>query len=113
MGMHSDAMASLKMHIAEDKHFADRPILKGTEGATSVKAEITNRIPILRTAAGYREARRIIRQELGGRAIVREELARAGFVDRSTNLLNTNGRPGNIFAQLAVGQAEQEGFVEE
>lgn len=86
---------------------------KGTEGATSLKAEITGRIPVLRDAATLREARRVLREELGGVMTLREELARTGFIDRASNRLTTGVKPFNIFARVAAGEMTQTGTEEE
>lgn len=85
----------------------------GTDGATSVKAEITGRIPVIREAGAFREARRILRDELGGVDTLREELSRAGWVDRITNRLTTGGKPFNIFARVAAGEMKQPGMEDE
>lgn len=85
----------------------------GTDGATSVKAEITGRIPVIREAGAFREARRILRDELGGAPTLREELTRAGWVDRVGNRLTTGTKPFNIFARVAAGEMKQPGMEEE
>lgn len=83
----------------------------GTDGATSVKAEIVGRIPILRDASTFREARRMLTEQLGGTLALFEELARAGFVDRDTKKLTTGTRPFNVFARLASGVMVQQDMV--
>lgn len=85
----------------------------GTDGATSLKAEITGRIPILRDAAGYREARRLLLEELGGIENLREELARVGVIDRESNMLTTGTKPFNFFARVASGEGAQPGMAAE
>lgn len=85
----------------------------GTDGATSVKAEITGRIPVIREAGAFREARRILRDELGGAPTLCEELSRAGWVDRAGNRLTVGTKPFNIFARIAAGEMKQPGMEEE
>lgn len=80
-----------------------RYFFAGTDGATSIKAEITGRIPVLKDAAGFREARRIVSEEMGGVQTLREELARAGWVNRATDMLTTETKPFNIFARCSAG----------
>lgn len=91
----------------------------GTDGATSAKAELIGRVPVLRDAAAYREARRIVDAELGGVRTIWEELNHMGWVDIDTNLLTTNDKPFNVFARVAGGvmsqpnmESEQEGLGE-
>lgn len=48
----------------------------GTDGATSVKAEIVGRLPIIKDAASFRAARRMLTEELGGMNTLKEELNR-------------------------------------
>lgn len=109
MKLVAQAFPSLDSNSMERQRF----FYKGTEGATSLKAEITGRIPVLRDAATLREARRVLREELGGVMTLREELARAGFIDRATNLLTTGIKPFNIFARVAAGEMKQTGTEEE
>lgn len=85
----------------------------GTDGATSLKAEIVGRIPVLRDAACFREARRLLREELGGMLSLREELVRAHLINADTELLTTGEAPFNIFARIAAGVMKPPGFEEE
>ena len=55
----------------------------------------------------FREARRILVEELGGVQTLQEELARAGWVDRETKSLTTGTKPFNIFARVASGVMAQ------
>lgn len=80
---------------------------QGVDGATSLKAEIVARLPVVNDAASYRNARRLLRDKLGGVEALREELAFAGFVDRSSGKLNVSGTPFNIFACVASGKTKQ------
>lgn len=75
----------------------------GAGGATSLKAEIVDRVPKIVDVASYREARAIL-QSLGGVAALREEQIYNGFVDLKTNRLTVEDRPFNIFARLAAGK---------
>lgn len=84
-------------------------IFAGTNGATSLKEELIGRVPVLKDASGYREARRLLRQELGGWETVYEELRRSGFVDGDTHQLTTGSAPFNVFARIAAGKMTQPG----
>jgi len=92
---------------------SSRQSMIGTDGATSLKAEIVARIPELKTASQFREARRLLREELGGVWSLRDELIFCGVVDPDTGLLTTNGTPENVFARVASGTAVQAGMAEE
>mmetsp|Transcript_73908 Transcript_73908/g.154004 ORF Transcript_73908/g.154004 Transcript_73908/m.154004 type:complete len:759 (+) Transcript_73908:35-2311(+) len=85
----------------------------GTDGATSVKAELVGRVPVMKDASSYREARRLLTEEFGGYATLREELIRCGFVDEKSGLLTTSTNPFNIFAMVATGKVDQPGMKEE
>jgi len=85
----------------------------GTDGATSLKAELVGRVPILRDAASFREARRLLREELGGALTVGEELYRCGFLDVETGLLTTGDVPFNVWARVATGKMIQPGMESE
>jgi len=91
------------------KHF----FFAGTDGATSLKAEIIGRIPVLKDASSFREARRLLVEELGGAGTLREELIRAGFVNEDTNQLTTGNNPFNIFAKCAAGALQQPNMAAE
>lgn len=80
---------------------------------TPLKEELTARIPVSRDAAAFREARRILREELGGSQALREELMTGGWVDRQTSQLTTGLRPFNIFARCACGEQKQPDMEEE
>jgi len=86
---------------------------KGTDGATSLKAELVGRLPVLIDAAAFREARRLMLQELGGVAALKRELVRSGFVEAETNLLTTGVKPFNVFARVAAGVMKQPGMEKE
>lgn len=85
---------------------------QGAEGATSLKAEIAGRVPVLNDAATYREARRLL-VELGGAEALREELTFTGFVEPSTGMLTVTDKPYNIFASLASGKSRQTDMLDE
>jgi len=85
----------------------------GTDGATSVKAELVGRVPLMKDASSYREARRLLTEDLGGYKTLREELIRCGFVDETTGDLTASPNPFNIFAMIAAGKIEQPGMQEE
>jgi len=80
-----------------------------SQGSTSTKEEIVNRLPVLKDAAHYREARRLLKEVLGGVEILRAELCWALFVDDETNQLVGANNVGvdNIFAQIASGTMRQ------
>jgi len=59
------------------------------------------------------EARRVLRDDLGGALTLREELARANWVNPATNMLTTDTKPFNIFARLASGVMTQPSFEED
>lgn len=84
---------------------ADIPFT-GIGGATSLKAEISQRVPNLNDAKAYRQARELL-LGLGGAMALRAELGFSGFVDTNTNLLTTNLKPFNEVARLAVGKMKQ------
>mmetsp|Transcript_110424 Transcript_110424/g.352050 ORF Transcript_110424/g.352050 Transcript_110424/m.352050 type:complete len:721 (-) Transcript_110424:20-2182(-) len=81
-----------------------------TGGATSVKEEIMGRLPQLKDAAAYREARRMLTEELGGVASIKNELERAQFVYEESNMLTVGTNPVNIFAQIASDSIKQPGM---
>mmetsp|Transcript_60971 Transcript_60971/g.145291 ORF Transcript_60971/g.145291 Transcript_60971/m.145291 type:complete len:772 (-) Transcript_60971:141-2456(-) len=83
---------------------------EGKGGATSLKAEMIERLPVLRDAADLREARRLLREEFGGVHSLREELLRAGLVDSQTSMLTTGEQPFNLFARLGAGVMQQAGM---
>lgn len=85
----------------------------GTDGATSVKAEIVGRLPIIKDAASFRAARRMLTEELGGMATLKEELNRSGFIDPVTGNLATGTRPFNVFARIGGGVMAQPGMDKE
>lgn len=85
----------------------------GTDGATSVKAELAGRVPVLKDASSFREARRLLIEELGGYKTLREELVRSGFVVDATGNLTSSPNPFNIFAMIVQGKVEQPGMKEE
>lgn len=85
----------------------------GTDGATSVKAEIVGRLPIIKDAASFRAARRMLMEELGGMPTLKEELMRSGFIDPVTGNLTTGTRPFNVFARIAGGVMTQPGMDKE
>lgn len=78
-----------------------------------LKEELTARIPVSRDAAAFREARRILSEELGGSWALREELIAGGWVDRQTSQLTTGFQPFNIFARCACGEQKQPDMEEE
>jgi len=82
----------------------------GTDGATSLKQELVARVPVLRDAAGYREARRLLKHELGGSDTLLEELKRAGFVGTEDYQLTTGVAPFNVFARIVGGKMTQPGL---
>eukprot|EP00434_Breviolum_minutum_P034350 symbB.v1.2.030399.t1/scaffold3420.1/size57189/7 len=82
----------------------------GTDGATSVKAEIVGRLPIIKDAASFRAARRMLTEELGGMPTLKEELNRSGFIDPVTGNLTTGTRPFNVFARIGGGVMTQPGL---
>ena len=82
----------------------------GTDGATSVKAEIVGRLPIIKDAASFRAARRMLTEELGGMPTLKEELNRSGFIDPVTGNLTTGTRPFNVFARIGGGVMSQPGL---
>lgn len=84
----------------------------GTDGATSVKAEVVGRLPLIKDAASFRGARRMVTEELGGTGTLKEELLRSGFIDPLGNL-TTGTRPFNIFARVAAGVMQQPGMDKE
>lgn len=81
----------------------------GTDGATSLKEEIVARLPHLRDASGYRDARKLLEEELGGCQALLEELQRSGIVDTERNELTSNTLPFNVFARIAAGKMHQAG----
>lgn len=85
----------------------------GTNGATSLKAEIVASVPELCTRAHFRAVRRLLAERLGGVEALLDELCRAGFVDRERGSLTTGTQPFNIFARCASGVMEQPGMAEE
>jgi len=85
----------------------------GTDGATSVKAELVGRVPVMKDASSYREARRLLTEELGGVKILKEELVRMGFVEEDTGELTTGTNPFNIFARIIAGKVVQPGMEHE
>lgn len=85
----------------------------GTDGATSVKAEIIGRIPVLKEASSYRAVRRMLLEEFGGIRTLKEELCRFGFIDNDTGLLTTGTNPFNVFARVVAGLVKQPGMEEE
>lgn len=85
----------------------------GTDGATSVKAEIIGRIPVLKEASSYRAVRRMMLEEFGGIQTLKEELCRFGFIDNATSLLTTGTNPFNVFARVVAGLVNQPGMEEE
>merc|ERR1712050_484296 len=66
-----------------------------------------------RDSSGVREARRMLRDELGGAYTLREELARAGLIDRDHDTLTTGKQPFNVFARVASGEMTQPGMDKE
>jgi len=66
----------------------------------------------VKDAAGLREARRLLAEELGGIAAMLEELKSEGFVE-SDGRLSTNPEAGNVFARFAVGALVQPGMEKE
>jgi len=85
----------------------------GQDGATSCKDELVGRVPVSNDAAGFREARRLLKEELGGTNHLREELVCSGFVDDASGQLTTGMRPFNIFARVAAGEMVQPGMADE
>ena len=85
----------------------------GTDGATSVKAEVVGRLPIIKDAASFRAARRMLTEELGGMATLKEELNRSGFIDPVTGNLTTGTRPFNVLLALVGGVMTQPGMDKE
>mmetsp|Transcript_25018 Transcript_25018/g.63438 ORF Transcript_25018/g.63438 Transcript_25018/m.63438 type:complete len:828 (-) Transcript_25018:92-2575(-) len=98
-------------HLWEDMGSFDSTF-RGIGGATSLKAEISQRVPNLNDAAAYREARHHL-QQLGGAMALHRELTFSGFVDPNTNSLTTNAKPFNLFAHLASGKSQQLGMEQE
>ncbi|CAJ1455591.1 unnamed protein product [Effrenium voratum] len=84
---------------------------RGAGGATSLKEELVERVPVLRDAGAFREARRIFREEYGGLKALKAELAFAGFVD--SERLTTTTKPFNLFARIAAGEMQQPGMEQE
>jgi hypothetical protein len=78
----------------------------GMGGATSLKEEMVERFPDLKTAADYRYARYVLQQYLGGAMAVGQELTSGGFVEALTNMLKTD-LPSQVFAKIAVGKITQ------
>lgn len=94
--------------VSNDQLRKRRPTLcQGIGGATSLKEELVARIPVLRDSAGFREARRILKEDLGGLDSLSEELRRVGLVEGDTNQLTTGPKPFNLFARIASGAMEQ------
>eukprot|EP00928_Gymnodinium_smaydae_P015013 TRINITY_DN15507_c0_g1_i1.p1 TRINITY_DN15507_c0_g1~~TRINITY_DN15507_c0_g1_i1.p1 ORF type:complete len:725 (-),score=110.06 TRINITY_DN15507_c0_g1_i1:207-2381(-) len=81
--------------------------IAGTDGATSLKDELVARVPALRDAAGYREARRLLVHEFGGPSALKSELVRAGFIDDDNGHLTTETAPFNVFARIAAEKLKQ------
>lgn len=81
----------------------------GSGCATSLKAAIVEHVPRLMDSAGFREARRLLTQQMGGASALREELTWAGFVE-SDGRLNTDSQTCNVFARYAVGEMTQPGM---
>lgn len=69
-------------------------------------------LPVLHDAAGFREARRLLREQLGGAEVIFEWLRSAGFAD-GDGRLTTGERPFNLFARLAAGEMSQPGMDRE
>merc|ERR1712232_1507483 len=94
----------------DDDDDADRrgseQAFQGFVGATSLKAEMRGRVPVINDAPSYREARKLL-QELGGAAALFDELAFSGFVDPCSGMLTTNDKPYNVFAHCAAGKLRQ------
>eukprot|EP00928_Gymnodinium_smaydae_P095995 TRINITY_DN8377_c0_g1_i3.p1 TRINITY_DN8377_c0_g1~~TRINITY_DN8377_c0_g1_i3.p1 ORF type:complete len:739 (+),score=115.15 TRINITY_DN8377_c0_g1_i3:57-2219(+) len=85
----------------------------GTDGATSVKAELSGRVPVIKDAASFRGARRLVQEELGGVNTLREELRRSGFINQVSDQLTTGTNPFNVFARIAAGVMQQPGMEKE
>lgn len=85
---------------------------RGTGGATSLKEELVERVPVLRDAGAFREARRILREDYGGCASLKAELSFAGFIDEAGKL-TTGTKPFNLFARIASGEMQQPGMEDE
>eukprot|EP00434_Breviolum_minutum_P001051 symbB.v1.2.000924.t1/scaffold27.1/size414596/32 len=83
---------------------------RGTGGATSLKEELVERVPVLRDAGSFREARRIFREDYGGCKSLKLELAMAGFIDTTSGLLTTGTKPFNLFARIAAEEMQQPGM---
>lgn len=86
---------------------------RGTGGATSLKEELVERVPVLCDSGSFREVRRIFREDCGGCKALKPELTHAGFIDASTGLLTTGTKPFNLFARIAAGEMEQPGMAAE
>ena len=82
---------------------------RGTGGATSLKEELVERVPVLCDSGSFREVRRIFREDYSGCKTLKAELSYAGFIDTSTGLLTTGTKPFNLFARIAAGSMEQPG----
>eukprot|EP00435_Cladocopium_sp_Y103_P056868 s481_g19.t1 len=81
---------------------------RGTGGATSLKEELVERVPVLKDAGAFREARRILREDYGGCGSLKSELSFAGFIDEAGKL-TTGTKPFNLFARIAAGEMQQPG----
>ena len=82
---------------------------RGTGGATSLKEELVERVPVLCDAGSFREVRRIFREDYGGCKALKPELTYAGFIDEPAGRLTTGTKPFNLFARIAAGKMEQPG----
>lgn len=78
----------------------------------SIKFEIARRVPVVNDAASFREARQVL-QQLGGTRALKEELVSLGFVDGVSGHLTIGDVPFNIFARIAAGKTAQEDMDQE
>mmetsp|Transcript_29054 Transcript_29054/g.52927 ORF Transcript_29054/g.52927 Transcript_29054/m.52927 type:complete len:780 (+) Transcript_29054:64-2403(+) len=110
----SSSMASQCPHAKISQRPRRQSFSGGADGATSLKGELVARVPVLKDAAGFREARRLVMEELGGPHAVYEELCRCGFVDCDTKKLAIGKTaPFNVFARIAAGELVQPGLEAE
>ncbi|CAJ1440895.1 unnamed protein product [Effrenium voratum] len=112
-GLLEKAGARRRRDTTNDARGTGNFFFAGTDGATSVKAEVVGRLPIIKDAASFRAARRMLTEELGGMATLKEELARSGFIDPVTGNLTTGTRPFNVFARIGGGVMTQPGMDKE
>lgn len=109
----SNLLPTATAHLSLGAHKETPLLFVGTNGSTSVKDELVARVPKLKDASGFREARRLVREDFGGVNVVKAELIRFGFVSNETKELTVGTSPFNVFARIAAGKMTQPGMDQE